>query len=167
MKELSLTKGKVALVDDDDYSHLATIKWFSMKHKMNNGESFYALASLPGIGKNVRQRRVKLHRYILGINDPKVQVDHKNGDTLDCRKMNLRIATHAQNQQNKKKSPGKQSQFKGVRRSISKRNPWRAYIKPNSKLINLGQFPTEREAAIAYNVAAVNFYGEYARLNQV
>lgn len=109
-----------------------------------------------------------LHRLIVNCPDNMV-VDHINGNTLDNRKSNLRICTKLQNQYNQKKHKGKRhSKYKGVtyrKELISK--PWEAFIYPNGKHIRLGYFKTELEAAEAYNKAAVEYYGKYAKLNKI
>lgn len=167
MKELKLTKGFIALVDDEDYPKLCDIAWFVQKHKMPNGYSYYGVAGFPDNTKKSKQKKIRLHRYIMGVTDRQIQIDHKNGNTLDCQKDNLRLATHGQNQQNKVKSPNKASRFKGVVRYNTIKNPWRAQIKPNKQLIVLGKYPTEEQAAIAYNCAAQKYFGEFARLNNI
>lgn len=93
------------------------------------------------------------------------RVDHKNGDGLDNRRQNLRLATHAQNMCNRRPSRGSTSRFLGVHYDSS-RGKWRAKIKPvNGRYEHLGRFDSEVEAAVAYNVAAAREHGDFARLN--
>jgi hypothetical protein len=109
-----------------------------------------------------------LHRLIMDC--PKgMVVDHINGDTLDNRKSNLRICTKLQNQYNQKKHKGnKHSKYKGVTlRKELKSKPWEAFIYANRTHRRLGYFATEIEAAEAYNKAALQMYGEYAKLNEL
>lgn len=111
-----------------------------------------------------------MHRLILGLTDPKIQVDHRNGNGLDNRRENIRVVTASQNQMNasKTKRP-KVSKFKGVTRNL--RRPgcymWKALITMNNKTIFLGEYKHEREAARAYNEAARRLFGDYARLNEL
>lgn len=103
-----------------------------------------------------------LHRMIM--NAPSgVEVDHINGDTLDNRRCNLRLCTHAENQYNQR-SHGGSSKFKGV--SWDKQSQkWHAYINKEYGRVNLGLFDDEEGAAFAYDVAARILFGEFARLN--
>lgn len=117
------------------------------------------------IGTNIkldgRWRAVKLHRWLLGVTDPNIFVDHINGDPTDNRRENLRLCTRAQNAANQRPRPGV-SQFKGV--SIAgegRARPWRASIQGRV----IGHFATETEAAVAYDTAARETYGEHAYLN--
>ena len=108
----------------------------------------------------------RLHRLI--TNCPKgYVVDHINGDTLDNTLQNLRICTIVQNIYNQKKHKGdRHSKYKGVtfrKNLVSK--PWEAFIYCGGISKRLGYFATEKEAAAAYNKAAITAYGEFAKLN--
>jgi hypothetical protein len=95
------------------------------------------------------------------------EVDHINGEGLDNRRENLRLATHAQNLKNLKVPKNSTTGFKGVSFRKDKRK-YEAYIKyDNNPRKRLGYFKTAKEAAEAYNDAAAEFHGEYARLNVV
>lgn len=93
-----------------------------------------------------------------------MEVDHINGDGLDCRRGNLRLCTSQGNNQNRRKTKAYTSRFKGVSLDRS-RNQWRATIKLNRKLKYLGRFESQRAAAHAYDIAAIKLFGEFARLN--
>lgn len=152
-KEVQLTKGKVALVDDEDYEMLIGL---GVRWCINDG---YAFNSVYG----------RMHRLLLSA--PKnTMVDHINGDKLDNRKENLRFATNSQNQANRKVSRGV-SNFKGVtwqkRTYDASRGYWKAQIVVNGELIYLGKYETDLDAARAYNEAAVKFFGEFAHLNDL
>lgn len=144
MKEIPLTKGKVTLVDDADYAWLLQQRW-----RFRSG---YA-----------RSDKTSMHRLIM--NAPRdMEVDHINGDTLDNRRKNLRLATVKQNRMNRSKHKITSSQYKGV--SWEKRSSkWRARIKLNRKFIYLGIFASEIDAANAYDKAAHIYHGEFARAN--
>ena len=156
MKEIPLTRGKVAIVDDEDYAELSKRKWCTTP---NGGKQLYAARTRP---------RMSMHRIILKA-QPGQQVDHINGNSLDNRRCNLRFANTSQNAANQQKRNGS-SRFKGVaieRRTYSLKKRWRARIKLRGKRYNLGYFHTEEEAALAYNQAAQKHFGEFARLNQL
>lgn len=90
MREVPLSKGKFAIVDDDDFDRVSEFKWSFT----GNG---YAIR---GIGSRKNRKYQLLHRFIMG--DPTGHIDHINGDGLDCRKSNMRVVTHAQNLRNQK-----------------------------------------------------------------
>jgi hypothetical protein len=93
-----------------------------------------------------------------------MQIDHRDTNGLNNQKTNLRICTVAQNQMNKRKSPNKSSQYKGVFWHKNKER-WKATIRVNDTNIHLGSFKVEKEAALAYDKIAMEWCGQYARLN--
>ena len=97
---------------------------------------------------------------------PENKVDHINGVKNDNRWCNLRLVTDVQNSMNGKIRSHNKSGFKGVYWA-SWANKWRVEIKVNKKPIRIGYFETKREAALAYNEAAIEHFGEYAKLNEV
>jgi hypothetical protein len=105
-----------------------------------------------------------LHRFILGISNPKIQIDHKNRNGLICTRENMRIATNQQNSFNQIGAKNSTSPFKGVCFDKS-RNKFAAYIKHNGKRFALGRFISEIEAAKAYDKRAKELFGEFAYLN--
>lgn len=158
MKTITLTRDKVALVDDEDYEWLSQWKWCA--YKPLRSKTFYAVR---GSRINGKSRLVPMHRAILNP-DPKVKVDHRNGDGLDNRRDNLRVCTNAQNGMNKrfcgKRAIG-HSKYKGVAKSTGAPT-WRAYIRPGGRQIHLGTFVSEEDAARAYDAAAKVHFGEFA-----
>lgn len=108
-------------------------------------------------------KSIFLHRVLMSP-APGLIVDHINGDKLDNRRCNLRVCTNAENSKNQRLSVNNTSGFKGVRRN-SVCGKWEAIIKNNGEQRYLGMFDDPRVAAHAYNRAAVELHGEFARLN--
>lgn len=107
-----------------------------------------------------------LHRLITNCPDNKV-VDHINGKRYDNRISNLRICTQTQNTKNQCKPKNNTTGYKGVVKSHHKSRPWCAQIKVNYKRINLGYYKNKKDAAKAYNDAAVKHFGEFANVNKL
>lgn len=158
MKRIHLTRNRIALVDDEDYESVSRFKWTLLPK---------GYASCIMFMGNLNHKRVlctmKLHRLIMRPPDS-MEIDHINHNGLDCRRSNMRICTHQQNQYNQISRYGA-SQYKGVIRERRPHKCWRARIKHNNKLISLGFFYNETEAAIAYNQKAKELFGEFANLN--
>jgi len=157
VKIVPLTQGQVALVDDDDYEHVMKYKWCASWHK--NTQSFRAHGTVDG-------ENVLLSRFIMGANKSEI-VDHKNMNTLDDRRSNLRICSRSQNQCNRAKPNSKSSsKYKGVYHDKREgRGQYTAYINLHGKRKHLGCFAKETDAAVAYNEAAQEIHGEFARPN--
>lgn len=155
MREIPLTQGYVALVDDIHYDDLSRHKWWVKKGR----HTMYAIREENG-------RRVWMHRQILCITDPKTQVDHEDGNGLNNQSHNIRVATSLQNSFNRSKQSNNTSGFKGVSK-IKGRHRWEARIQVGTKTVMLGYYHTPEAAAIAYNEAAAKYYGEFAKLNKV
>lgn len=150
-KEIQLTKGCVALVDEDDYEMLIGL---GVRWCVNDG---YAFNTTHG----------RMHRFILSAPEHSM-VDHINGNKLDNRKVNLRLCTNSQNQANRKAVRGV-SVFKGVtwQRRSSGTGFWKAQIIVNGEVKYLGAHRTDLEAAKAYNEAATKYFGEFAAINDL
>lgn len=156
VREIPLTRGLVAIVDATDYPMLSQFNWAATKTTKYN-VSPYAHGSVCGHG-------VAMHHLLAGYPIHGFQVDHINGNGLDNRRSNLRLATPQQNRANCGKHAAASSRFKGVGwHKHSGR--WQAGIKVNGKRRHLGHFLDETEAARAYDAKALELFGEFARLN--
>jgi hypothetical protein len=158
-RKISLTQGKYAIVDPDDYVWLSKYKWTTSRVYTK----FYAVRSVK-CKKTSKMKTIRMHREILNV-PAGLECDHINGHSLDNRKANLRAATRQQNcWNNRKRKPKSLSKYKGV--SFSKRGrPWKAMLTVDGKWIYLGSYNSEVEAAKAYDKAAKNYFGQYAKLN--
>lgn len=159
MKLLKLTKGKQALLDDQDYDWAKQFKWCAV----HSGNTYYVQRRPGPEGK---QLTLILHRELLRlIKGDKREIDHINGNGLDNRRINLRICSHRENTLNKnKKNSHSSSKFKGV--SWDKQHgKWHSQLWDGEKNIHLGRYHSELEAAQAYDVAAKKYFGDYAKTN--
>jgi hypothetical protein len=157
VREIPLTQGKIALVDDEDYADLAQFKW----RVQPSGRTFYAVRHDDSKKKRTTER---MHRRILKVQVSE-EVDHINHNGLDCQKHNLRKCTQLQNNANQQKQLRKSVDgFKGII-WVEWIKKWRARIRHNGKLIHLGYFDKDVLAARAYDSAAREHFGEFASTN--
>jgi hypothetical protein len=163
MKEISITGGYTAFVDDQDFHEASKHTWHIQKEK----HTMYAYTNIQIPGKrraNGKQafRRVSLHRLLVGANRGEIW-DHRNRNGLDCQRSNLRKCTQSENNANK--ITWGVSRFKGVYPSRSRYRKWLAHVQYKGKRYRIGSFFTEEEAARAYDAKAREVFGEFARLN--
>lgn len=153
-KELVLASGKVLIIDSSDYDKVSKYAWHSKKSR----STYYAVhKSYTSSGSLV----IPMHRYILDAPKGSI-IDHKNGNGLDNRRANLRFVTRQYNRANSLENKNKLDSLpKGVYKSKSKRNPYRAVLRTNGKNYHLGYYPTISEAHIAYKTKASEVFRGY------
>ena len=194
--EIELTKGKVALIDKEDKDKV--LKWYGKKpttwyasvmnaygdnpryneisyvyaeKRLTPKQQNYINENYPGILKPKKNggttKNLLLHRFVMEAPHD-MFVDHINGNTLDCRKENLRLCTFQQNCQNRKKRSDSRHKYIGISKRHSDWNlkkPWRGCVKHLGKNYYTECFKTEYEAAKARDELAKKMRGEFARLN--
>lgn len=144
---IPLSRGLEAVIDAEDAHLVANRNWCALKSK----RTFYAVNSMGG-------KMIYLHRMIM---PGYPEIDHRDGDGLNCRKHNLRPAEHAQNSKNKRISTRNTSGFKGVFRH--KQGRWQASIQVDYRTIYLGLHDTPEAAHAAYAEASARLHGEFGR----
>lgn len=149
-KEIELTQGYKAIVDDEVYEELSKYKW--CVHRMTRDGRVYAT------------RLERMHFSVVGHPEPGFVVDHINGNGLDNRRENLRIITNKENIRCQRINRNNTSGYRGVSWHKGKQR-WEARIRVNGKRLNLGRYKTAEEAAYAYDEAAKRHFQEFARLN--
>lgn len=155
-RKVWLTQGKFAKVSPCDFERISQYKWRAQK----TVRSYNAVRVKTVKNKSIA---IYMHREILRPCDG-LMVDHINHDGLDNRRENLRLASAAENNCNRRGPLGKSSRYKGVTRT-KRGKPWRATITVGKRRIHLGRYDSEIEAARAYDAAARKYHGEFACLN--
>lgn len=153
-------------IDDEDHFKVINIS-LSIGRYSNDTPYVRQLYRETG-NKSIKE--LSLPKILLGISDNSVIVDHIDGNTMNNKKANLRMCTQKENCRNSKKAYNRitSSTYKGVSLRKDKKNlkrPWRAYIRLDGKLIGLGHYDNEIDAAKAYDRAAVHHFGEFAKIN--
>lgn len=154
-KEIPLTKGYVAVVDEGDYEILSVWRWrVNLVRKPTGLDKVYA----------VRGSGIYMHRHIMDYPKRPLEVDHINGDGLDNRRGNLRVATRQQNLRNRQSARGSSSKYLGVTRDGDR---WRAQApgKTPGQPYTVGRYETEEEAALARDRAVLEIDPKFFRLN--
>lgn len=157
MKEIVLTQGKVALIDDADYAWLNERRW----HAKKMAGIWYAARFQRLGGKGVT---ILMHREIMATPGGLV-VDHIDGDGLNCQRGNMRNCPQRDNIMNQRPQRARSSKYRGVR--WRKGDRWEARIKINGRAMQLGCFATQEDAARSYNAAARTYFGAFARVNEL
>lgn len=154
MKYITLTQNKKAMVDDEDFEWLSQWKWYCEPHR----KTFYAVrrVRLP----DSKRKTIRMHRLILNAPE-NMMVDHKQGNGLDNRRSEIRLATRSENGYNRGKTVKNSSGRKGVYWH-SQIGRWYSRITVDKHDIYLGTFTTPEGAAKAYKQAALKYHGEFA-----
>lgn len=151
--EIDLTRGFVALIDEADAALVSICNWYA---SFNGHQSYpYVKGKLPG-----KPSPSRLHRFLLGF--PSDHVDHIDGNTLDNRRCNLRIASPTLSNANVSKRSDSRMQFKGIRANHGR---FSAALTASGTRFHIGTFDTPTEAALAYDREAVRRFGQFARTN--
>lgn len=167
MKEIQLTQGYKAQVDDEDYEKANQYLWQADVDRHKDGTVWNVYATRNIKLDNGKRTTQKLHRFVMGVTNPKIEVDHNPDQSgLNNQKHNLRLVTRQQNMSNQKLSVKNTSGYKGVVwcKPLQK---WQAHIKVNYKTKHLGYFTDVLDAARAYNQAASKLFGEFAQINKI
>lgn len=159
--EIPTTNGPTILVDKEDESRVRQHQWWAVPQGRGQHRKLYAIT-------RANKRLIRLHRYLLGIEDPRILVDHKDRNALNNQRSNLRVATHQQNAQNRKREVRNISGYKGVSWHAGSKK-WRAIAcrRESGRLryYSLGLHKDPVQAAKAYDAKARELFGEFARLN--
>lgn len=159
VKFVPLTRGEFAKVDEADFTDVSRWNWcVSAPPKSHTKYAMRGRTDDERASSGLRAP-IMLHRYLMG--EPDTEIDHANGNGLDCRRANLRVAAHVENMHNSRSRAGT-SRFKGVSRSGK---AWRVVMRMHYKTIFIGKFANEEEAARAYDEAARRMHGAFACLN--
>lgn len=154
IKYISLTKGQIAIVDAIDYERVNTLNWNAQWSE--SAHSFYARAAHGG---------PLMHRFILGLTDPKIEGDHWNGNSLDNRRRNLRVANHSQNMCNSTAQRNNKSGYPGV--NWHKRDHvWAVNIAVNGKRIYVGHSTDKQTAIEMRKDAERKYHGDFGYINR-
>lgn len=153
MKQIPLTQGKFAIVDDEDFEYLNQWKWYC------TSEGYAARKPSTGV--------VYMHRLLTNVEQGK-EVDHTNLNRLDNQKSNLRVVDKLQNMLNTPVRSHSRVGLKGVgkRNDCKRSKPYYAKITVNKKKIFLGYFKTAEEAHKVYSEAAKKYFGEFAHTGE-
>lgn len=165
MKTIPLSRGLEAIIDDEDFERVGQYKWSALM-PANPGKSGKTPYAHRYRKINGEWEHISLHRFIMNAIKG-VQVDHVDGNGLDNRKSNLRLCTHVQNSMNRK--GWSKHGLKGVSlvKGCTPPREWMASIRVNTKLVYIGLYASKIDAAIAYNIAALKYFGEFSRLNPI
>jgi hypothetical protein len=154
MKTIKLTRGYETIVDDEDYDMLSKINWFSNI----DGSGYVSVRSHNG------GNLITMPRFIMGITDKSLCIDHINRNPLDNRKCNFRVCSYEDNKRNRKISIKNKSGYYGVN-FYKRTNRWVSKICVGGKRKHLGYFDSKEDAAMAYDRECVKNRGKFAVLN--
>lgn len=154
MKEIPLNQGRIAFVDDEDYEWLMQLdrKWSFSGSETKGVAACY-----------IKGKQLKMHRLIMNAPEG-VQVDHIDGNRMNNTRANLRLCSNIENSYNRRLRKDSSTGYKGVRWQVKNQRFW-ARIQANGKRVSLGLYDDPVDAAKAYDRAAKELHGKFARLN--
>lgn len=158
-REIPLTAGKIALVDDEDFESLLGFTWHAVRSSQKI-ENWYARRTEKG--ENGKPVHIYMHRVILSASKDQ-ECDHRDHDGLNNRRSNLRLCSRALNCANIRRAPAA-SGYRGVYYQKKDRR-WQAQATVNNKTVNLGTFSDPSDAAKARDAYVAGLYGDFAILN--
>lgn len=154
---LSVNGGYQTMIDDEDYEEL---KGRTLRAQTNSKRKKIYVTLMEN------NKQVSLHRKFLGLVDGDGKnTDHINGDSLDNRRANLRVCTQSENQANIGKRRHNKSGYKGVTLGKGKKRPWVSEIRKDNVKYYLGAHEDIKMAAMAYDMKAMQLYGNFCKLN--
>ena len=161
---IELTMGQFAIIDECDFAFVAPYTWCATPSR--HGKTHWAIFTEWYVDEDGRRRSrtVSMHRAIMGFPEEMV-IDHADGDGLNNRRCNLRLCTVAENSRNMRQHDDTINGFKGVYRTKAKAERFGARIFTSGRLHHIGSFASPEEAAKVYDAAALECFGEFARLN--
>jgi AP2 domain/HNH endonuclease len=161
---IKLTRGYTAKVSNRDYARCTEGPRWSANLRLHKDGTVRTVYAIRKIGNKGKYKRQTLHRFILGATTSCVEVDHKDGNGLNCTRRNLRKATHTENSRNRQMRRNNSSGYKGV--SWYRRDKkWVAEVKHKGVKLLVKTFSSALEAAYAYDKAAIKHFGKFACTN--
>ena len=160
---LKLTKGKTAIVDDEDYYWVSQWNWCAVEL---SGIWYAKRSKKKGVLRNCESYEIYLHRVVTRTIDKELVVDHLDSDGLNNQKSNLRVCTLAENNSHTSSHRDSSSKFLGVSYDAA-RNKWKVSLRCKGRTVLNKRFNTETEAALAYNDAARRYLGNNVNFNKV
>lgn len=167
MKQIPLTHGEFAIVDDEDFPYLNRFSWHLSEYKgIKRAQMRIRGNHEDGSARN-KATTIYIEQFLLTAKNNFVYA-HINKNSLDCRKENLVLTSKQHTLQRGKKRKNTFSKYKGVAYHKNKKNrPWSAQVSKDCIHYGLGYFETEKEAGLAYNKKALELYGELAYQNKI
>lgn len=159
-RTIQISAGYTATVDEENYDELIPYLWTASVLKNRNGEISIVYAWRWTSAKDGPKKKVYMHRQILGITDPSIDVDHKDHDGLNNTRENLRTGSRTSNLGNKRMAVNNTSGYKGVS-WYKPTKKWRARIHFQRRLIFIGYFLRKEDAAMAYEKKARELFGDF------
>jgi hypothetical protein len=159
IRHVALTKNQVAVVDAADYELVNAFNWTASFCKATG--TYYAIRVVKH--PDGRKEVIAMHRFLTQASDARI-VDHRDGDTLRNVRINLRPTNKSGNAANARRSAANKTGFKGVYYDAARRS-YQASIGVSGRQIHLGRFGDPTSAARAYDVAAIQHHGQFAKTN--